>query len=170
MHNFEHWAEERTRAVSFSSFSKGTRANVIKDFIKKELGDVIGVEDIYTYDERTTKGMARFETLDGMWQYMGSEAGRQKHKFQGRRIYTDIPKEGDDAKRERAVRKTVHLIIKHSGWDGEEIKKGLDISYRQGYVWKGDAQLADWDKKERKMTLMGEAAGYAAELKTLIAE
>ena len=98
-------AGERARTISFSNLPKGTRANVIKDFIKKELGDAIGVEDIYTCDERTTKGMARFETLDGMCEYMGSEAGRQKHEFQGRRIYTDIPKEGDDAKRERAVRK-----------------------------------------------------------------
>ena len=101
---------------------------------------------------------------------MVSIVGKLNHEFQGRRIYTDIQNEGDDAKRERAVPKTVHLIIKHSGRNGEEIKTGLDISYRQGYVWKGDAQLADWDKKERKMTLMGEAAGHAAELETLIAE
>ena len=138
--------------------------------MKEKLGDAKGVEDVYTYDERTTKGMARFETLDGMWEYMVSEVGKQKLEFQDRRIYIDIPKDGEDAKRERAVRKTVHLIIKHGGGDGEAIKKDMDISYQQGYVWKGDTQLAEWNKKEQTMTLMNMAADYTTEFATLMKE
>jgi hypothetical protein len=127
-------------------------------------------EEVYTYDERTEKGMARFKTADDMWQYLTSDSGRHKHEFRGRRIYADVHKVGDDAKRDRAVRKAVHLIIKHGGGDGDAIKKGLDISYPQGYVWKGDMQLADWNKKEQKMTLMGDAADYTSEFERLMAE
>ena len=76
---------------------------------------------------------------------------------------------GEDAQRERAIRKSIHLLIKHGGGDGETIKKGLDISYRQGSIWKGDSQLADWNQKELKMTLMGEAAGYTSEFEALMA-
>ena len=110
--NAEKRAEERTRTISFSNFPKGTKADVIKDFIKEKLEDHHAV-DVYTYDQRTTKGMVRFETVDTMWEYLVSGDGKQKLDFQSRRIYTDTPKEGEDAKRERAVWKVVRLLINH---------------------------------------------------------
>jgi hypothetical protein len=164
-------AEEKTRTLFFTNFPKGSRSGDSKAFVKEKLGDAVKKleEPVYTYDDRTTKGMARFQTTDDMWQYMTSDCGRLKLQFQGRRIYVDIHKEGEDAQRERAVRKSVHLLIKHGGGDGETIKKGLDISYRQGSIWKGDSQLADWNQKELKMTLMDEAAGYTSEFEALMA-
>ena len=126
------------------------------------------MEDIYTYEERTNKGMARFKTIEDMWKFI-TDDGNQ-HECEGRRIYVDVPKTGEVAKRECAVRKVVHLIIKKGGGDGETIKKGLDISYQSGYIWKGDTQLAEWDWKEQKMTLMGEVAEYTTEFNALMAE
>ena len=123
--------------------------------MKEKLGDAWNKleEEVYTYDERTTKGMARFKTTEAMREYMTSNAGKHKHEFRSRRIYIDIAKEGEDAKRERAVQKAVHLMIKHGGGNAEAVKKELDISYKQGDIWKGDVQLADWDKKKQNMTL-----------------
>ena len=159
-------AEERTCTISFSNFPKGTKADAIKDFIKEKLGDY-HAEDVYTYDQRATKGMARFETPDIVWEYIVSDAGKQKLEFQGRRIYAD---KGEDAKRERAVRKTVYLLIKHGGGDGEAIKKDLDISYRIGEIWRGDTQLAERNEKDQKMRLMGVAANFTTEVNTMMEE
>ena len=38
-------------------------------------------EEVYTYDERTEKGMARVKTADDMWQYLASDSGRHKREF-----------------------------------------------------------------------------------------
>ena len=166
----ERRAKERTHTISFSNFPKGSRAPDIQDFIKKSNGDTVKIEEVYTYDERTTKGMARFETEDAMWQYMKSDVGKQRLEFRERRIYTDTPKGGEDAKQERAVRKTIQLFIKHGGGDADAVKKELDISYRQGSVWKGETQLAEWSWKAQEMTLMGEAANFTIVFNALMKE
>lgn len=82
--------------------------------------------------------MAHFKTTDDMWEYMTGRAWNHTHEFRGHRIYDDAANEGEDAQGERAMRKTLHLIIEHGGEDGETIKMGLGISYRQGYIWKGE--------------------------------
>ena len=64
----------------------------------------------------------------------------------------------------------MHLIIKKGGGDGETLKKGLDFSYQSGYIWKGGTQLAEWDWKEQKMTLMGEVVEYITEFNALMAK
>ena len=75
-----------------------------------------------------------------------------------------------DSKREKSVRKIVRLLIEHNGGNGEQVKKELDISYRTGYVWKGDEMLADCDEKAQNMNLAGEAANYAAEFHEMMKE
>ena len=72
-----------------------------------------------------------------------SDVGKQRLELRERRTFADTPKGGEDAKRERAVRKTIQLLIKHGGGDGDAVKKESDISYRQGSVWKGETQLAE---------------------------
>lgn len=111
--------------------------------------------------------MARFETVECMWNYVVSEVGKQKLEFEGRRIYAEGRR---GCKTGAHSRKTVHLLIKHGGGDGEAMKKDLDISCRQGTVWKGDTQLADWNKKEQKRILMGEAAKFTTKFGNMMEE
>ena len=166
-------AEERTRTVSFTNFPANTKEAIIKTFIAEKLSTFRqeDIDEVYTFDKRDTKGMARFRTMDAMWAFMAENVGKHKHEFEGNRIYVDVvDKNQKDWKREKAVRKIVRLIIEHNGGNGEQVKKELDISYRKGHVWKGDTQLAEWDKEEEKMKLMNEAMNYSSEFSALMKE
>ena len=46
----------------------------------------------------------------------------------------------------------------------------MDISYRQGDVWKAHTQLAEWNKKEQIMEFIGEEANFTTEFNAMMEE
>jgi len=96
---------------------------------------------------------------------MRTNAGGHTHEFQGTRIYCNPDSaakdpDGDDAMRERAVRKLVRAIIETKGGDGQAVKKDMDANYRKGVVWWQEVRIAECSKTDRKLSFVGGHADF----------
>ena len=154
--------EKRMRTVTFGNFPFDSKAEDIKGFIDKVLGEGhADVEETFAFGKkRAERGGARFSTAEGMWKYMTSNAGKHQHDYKGTTVYCNVdgPVEMGAASREKAVRKAVRVIIESNGGNGDLIKKDIDTNYKRGIVWWKDERVAEWNGDH--MQLLGAAAGY----------
>ena len=169
--------EERSRTLTFSNFPEDTQEKDIIDEIKKKLKDSMEqVEEVFAFAKTGTRGAAKFTTEDALWKYTVDSKDSEVHEFQGRRIYSragNIGGDPSDANKEKAVRKVVRLLIERAGGDGAAVKKKIDAKYAWGGVWfLGDdskwTKVAQWNAKDDKMTMLGEAAVMQATLDKML--
>ena len=165
--------EKRQRSIVFNNFPEDTKEAVIKTAIWETLSDVqTEIEEVFTYSKHDSAGVARFKTAQGMWNYMQSNAGHNRHNMCGQTIYVNADRAAaptDDEAKDRAIRKFVRAIIEGNGGDGAEVKKQMDAKYKKGIViWK-DERVAEWCVKEQKLMLKGEGLQYQKAYDVLIA-
>ena len=153
--------DKKQRTITFGCFPEDTKAEEIKSFIDNILKKVTDeVEESFAYGKkRAERGAARFKSSASMWNYMTANAGEHKHSFKGNTIYVNADggrtRNDTEKEMEKAVRKTVRLIIEKNGGDGKTIKKTIDTNYRKGVVHWNDERVAEWNVLEQNMILKG---------------
>lgn len=163
--------EKRARTLFWRNFPKGTKRLEITKFITDQLAKVSeDVEEVFTYEVRDSKGMSRFKSQEAMWSFLTENKGNHTYMLGDSRIFVEADKKEDDAKRERSVRKIVRVLIEHHGGDGPAVKARMDVSYRKGYVYMDDVQVAEWSPKDMKLELYGVAASLTEKFDTLMQE
>ena len=158
--NLDSAAEKRKRSVVFGPFPKDTKADAITQFINTVMKEQTDIEETFAYGKKfAERGAARFKNSESMWNFMRANAGSHTHDFQGVRIYCNPDSaardaDGEDATRERAIRKLVRAIIETKGSDGQAVKKDIDANYRKGVVWWQEVRVAEWSKVDQKLSFV----------------
>ena len=159
--------EGRARTIIFSNFPEESQADDIIHKITEYVASVKDdIDEVYTYAKTGTRGAARFTTGDAMWRYMTKNKGNHKYEHEGRRIYAKAAGGAvteEEERREKAVRKVVRALIEREGGNGDVVKQRIDAKYHWGTVWwkKPEGKwekVAQWNKEDSKMTMMGTAA------------
>ena len=132
------------------------------------------VEEVYSFGKFGERGAARFQTEEGMWEFMTANRGKLKFEAEGKEVYASLDAIHDaNPAKTKAVRKVVRLIIEkeklRAGIDGNETKKNMYINYFKGKVLWEEERVAEWDEDTGLMKLKGKLEPWWADYNKLMA-
>ncbi|CAK0870302.1 unnamed protein product [Prorocentrum cordatum] len=84
------------------------------------------------------------------------------------KVVSEYTKWMDGAEAAMGDEKAEQVAEETGGKDPQHVKKLIDTHYRKGIVWFKDTRVAEWDDKEKKMILIGDAQTFQGKLDELM--
>jgi uncharacterized coiled-coil protein SlyX len=136
--------EKFCRTVVIGGFGQDTPKDEILEFLNANvLKDVAGIDEAYAYNYGSV-GFVRFESKDGMYNFLKSAGQKPKAKINGKEIWISVSKTPEERLKAKSLGKLKRVLIETGLTEPANVR----IDYKRGIVFANRKRVAEWTASE----------------------